>query len=150
MGGSRERLPQILCGGALMSIGGVAAYVATAHYGVGQLTHLGAGAFPLLLGLVLAGLGGLICFASDAEPEPLEKRHWLGALAIFGSIAVFALTLQTLGLVPAIFLLTFISSAAEPPISILRTLALATALSAAAYLIFVVGLRLPLDAFSWL
>ncbi|MDZ5696674.1 tripartite tricarboxylate transporter TctB family protein [Chelativorans sp. M5D2P16] len=134
----------------LFLVGGTAAYIGATRYGLGEFLHLGAGAFPFLLGLLLMALSLIMIFTSFAPPEAPTREQWLGALAVFGGIAAFAISLNTLGLVPAVFALTLISRLAEPPFEPIGTLGLAAVLAVLAYLVFVFGLRLPLEAFIWL
>jgi len=62
---------------------------------------------------------------------------------------VFALTVERIGVIPAIFLLTGLSVLADNKLGIIGTLLLAAALSAAAVLIFLVGLGIPIHPFVW-
>lgn len=140
---------RIISSAALFIVGGGAAYMGAARYGLGEFFHLGAGAFPFLLGILLMALSVVMAFGAFAPPEAPTRQQWFGALAVFGSIAAFALFLGSLGLVPAVFALTLISRLAEPPFEPIGTLGLATILSALAYLVFIFGLRMPLEAFTW-
>ncbi|UES60057.1 hypothetical protein GFK91_30380 (plasmid) [Roseibium aggregatum] len=140
---------QLVSSAMLFAVGGTAAYMGAAHYGLGQLFHLGPGAFPFLLGLLLMGLSLVMIFAEFAPPMLPTRQQWIGALAIFAAIAAFALSLDAFGLVPAVFALTLISRLAEPPFDLFGTLGLAAVLSGLAYIVFVFGLHLPLEAFAW-
>ncbi len=137
---------QIINSIALFATGGAAAYTGLYRYGLGEIFHLGAGAFPFLLGLLLVLLSVLNLFSTFDPPPAPTRRQWFGALTVFAAIAVFAISLETLGLVPAVILLTMISRLAEPPVESARTLALAAGLSILAYIVFVLGLRMPLEA----
>lgn len=133
----------------LFVLGAFAVYTGAADYGLGEWFHLGAGAFPFLLGLLLIALSAINLLAAfDAPPAP-TRHQWLGALAFFAAIAVFAVSIDTLGLVPAVFALTLIARLAEPPFEAVDTLLLAAGLSLLAYLIFIFGLGMPLEAFNW-
>ncbi len=140
---------QALSSAALFAVGAGAAFVGASRYGLGEIFHLGAGAFPFLLGLLLMALSLVMLVAGFAPPPQPNRRQWLGALAVFCAIAVFGLSLDTLGLVPAVFALVLISRLAEPPFEPAGTFGLAAGLSALAYFVFVFGLRMPLEAFTW-
>lgn len=140
---------QWLSSGGLFAVGAVAAYLGATRYGLGQLLHLGAGAFPFGLGLLLMGLSLVMLASAYARSAAPTRQQWLGALAVFVSIAAFAVLLTTLGLVPAVFALVLMSRWAEPPFEPVSTLALAAGLSLLAYVVFIVGLRMPLEAFGW-
>ncbi|MBR9764864.1 MAG: hypothetical protein GYB53_15380, partial [Rhodobacteraceae bacterium] len=73
---------QLIASAALCATGGAAAYLGMYRYGLGELFHLGAGAFPFLLGLLLVALG-LLNLISAFDPPPAPTRHqWFGALAV--------------------------------------------------------------------
>jgi hypothetical protein len=65
------------------------------------------------------------------------------------SAIVFALIVEVLGLVPAIFALTGCAVLADNKVRLLGTLALGACLSLMAWLIFVAGLGIPVQAFVW-
>ena len=140
---------QIVSGALLFTVGGVTAYMGFTQYGLGQFLHLGAGAFPFLLGLLLMALSVIMVFTEFTPPALPTRQQWLGAFAVLASVAAFALSLDTLGLIPAVFALTMISRLAEPPFELVGTLGLAGVLSGLAYVVFIFGLRLPLEAFTW-
>lgn len=140
---------QWVSSGGLFALGATAAYLGAAHYGLGQLLHLGAGAFPFGLGILLMALSAAMLASAYVHSAVPSRQQWAGALAIFASIGVFAVLITTLGLVPAVFALVLISRLAEPPFEAGATLALAAGLSLLAYFVFIVGLRMPLEAFVW-
>lgn len=139
----------LIAGTLLISIGLFSALYASQHYPVGTVTRMGPGMFPATLGYLLAVIGALIAipawFRSGSLPKP-ERRPLF--FVLLGTIA-FALTVERIGVVPAIFLLTGLSVMADNKLGILGTLLLATALSIAAVLIFLVGLSIPIHPFVW-
>ncbi len=141
-----------LAGGVLLSAFGVfVAFYASRNYEWGEGGQLGPGFFPTMLGIVLAVLGVVIALfsysrvAHELTPPPFRLRPFL---AIVCSIAVFALSLERLGLFPATALLTGIAVLAERPYNIRRTVLLAGSLALMSWLIFAKGLDMQLSAFG--
>lgn len=78
---------------------------------------------------------------------PLPEMRPL--LLVLAAVISFALTIEWVGMVPAIFILTGLAVLADNKLGILGTIVLAAGLSAGAWLIFVVGLGIPLHPFVW-
>lgn len=136
--------------GALIGATGIffASYSLT-QYDIGTIKRMGPGMFPLGIGLVLTALGVLIavpaCFRSGTLPA-VDGRSLVMVLL---SIMAFALLVGPLGLAPAIFASTILSSYAERKVAPLTLAGLCAALTCLAYLIFRIGLGLPLSMFKW-
>lgn len=143
-----------LIGGMILVVFGVGiAWYAGTHYTIGQPARMGPGFFPVALGWVLAGLGlivALLAFKPSLHHSAPPKFRPRPFFAILLAIAVFALTVSSLGLVLATILLTLIAVFAEPGIRWRRSLLLAGALALLAWLIFTVGLQMTLPAFTFL
>lgn len=139
----------LIAGMLMIVIGVFSALYASQHYPVGTVTRMGPGLFPTTLGYLLAAIGALIAipawFRSGSLPKP-EGRPLL--FVLLGTL-VFALTVERIGVVPAIFLLTGFAVLADNKLGIIGTLVLAAALSAAAVLIFLFGLGIPIQPFKW-
>lgn len=134
-------------------VGGAFAWGATT-YQVGTAAHMGAGYFPLLLGILLAVIGTCVVFkALVIETVDGEK---IGAWAlkpmtyIIGSNLLFGVLLEGLpsfgvpamGLIIAIYGLTFVASLAGGEFHFKEALILATILAVGSYATFVWGLNL--------
>ena len=94
--------------------GGFAA--AAAWYEMGTLAYMGPGYFPFLLGVLLAGIGLLIILrAVFGRGIRVRLARWdpRSLLWMVGSVIVFGLTLQPLGLIIALVLLVVLSSLAS-------------------------------------
>jgi hypothetical protein len=139
----------LIAGVVLIVIGIFCALYASQHYPLGSVSRMVPGMFPTVLGYVLAGFGVLIAlpawFRSGSLPKP-EYKHLF--FVLIGTL-VFALTVERIGVVPAIFLLTGLAVLADNKLGIIGTLILAGALSAAAVLIFLFGLGIPIHPFVW-
>lgn len=142
-----------LAGGlACIAIGLFVVRYASQHYTVGETARMGPGFFPVVLGWVLTGLGGLIALLSlrravqALEPPPWRPR---ALAAVLAAVVVFALLVERSGLVPATLALTLVATAAERPYRWRRSIVLGLALALLAWLIFTVGLQMTLPAFAF-
>jgi len=136
-------------------VGGAFAWGAT-HYSIGTGARMGPGYFPLLLGIVLAVLGGFIMFYSMVEHtedgEPVGRFAWKPITYILGSNLVFGVLLGGLpsigvppmGLVVAIYALVTIASMAGERFRLRDVLILASILAVGSYLAFIVLLKLQM------
>ncbi len=129
-------------------------------YGVGSLTRMGAGYFPMLLGLLsigvglLLGLGTLARRAPGAAPRDprLQRRHGAdprGAALLLLSIGSFIVFGRYGGMVPATFACVFLAALADRGNRLRDALLLAAAATALGYLVFGLGLQLQFNPFQW-
>ena len=138
-----------------MLVGGAFAWGATG-YTVGSGARMGPGYFPLLLGIVLAVLGGLIAFYSFVEHtgdgDKVGAFAWRPIVFILGANIVFGILLAGLpsfgvpamGLIAAIYALVIIASKAGENFVLKDVLILATILSAGSYVAFILLLKLQM------
>lgn len=131
-----------------MAVGGAFAVGATS-YTVGTAARMGPGYFPLVLGIILAGMGALITVRAFMHGVPGGDRVGVWALrplllvlsanVAFGAllVGVPALGIPGFGLVVAIFALVIIASLAGGGFAWKPVLLLAAVLSAGSYVAFV-------------
>ncbi len=136
-----------------MGIGVAFAWGATT-YNVGNGARMGPGYFPLYLGVLMIILGAAITFKAlvveTMDGEKIGKAAWRPLFFVILANLVFGALLAGLpyfgfpamGLIVAIYALTFISSMAEKGWKFKPTLILATVLAVGSYLAFVVALKL--------
>jgi hypothetical protein len=136
-----------------MAVGIAFAWGATS-YNIGEGARMGPGYFPLMLGILLAGLGGFILFESlvveTEDGEPIGKWAWkplgfiIAANLLFGVLlgGLPSIGLPPMGMIVAIYGLTFVSSLAGENFSVKENLILATLLAIGSYLAFIVLLKL--------
>jgi putative tricarboxylic transport membrane protein len=129
---------------------------ASRNYPVGTALRMSTGYVPRLLCWLLMGLGAVVVvqgLLETAAPEPpRERTPEEGVIAqlrpvvlvTIGLIA-FALALEPLGLVLAILVLTVIASFATRELKLWETLAAAAGLSVLTWVIFILGLGLPIQ-----
>ena len=137
------------------AVGGAFAWGAT-HYSIGTGARMGPGYFPLLLGVVLAVLGGFIMFYSLVEHtedgEPVGQFAWRPIVYILGANLVFGILLGGLpsiglppmGLILAIYALVIIASMAGEHFRLRDVLILSTILAVGSYMAFIVLLKLQM------
>lgn len=137
-------------GGALLvALGAAFTIYSWTHYPLGTVTRMGAGMVPFSLGLILAIFGGMIVLASLSRQGAFPEVRVATPLLVLGSVVLFAVVIKPFGLLPATFAATLVAAFADLSFRPLRNIVLAAGLSALAYVIFSVGLQLPLPLFAW-
>lgn len=123
-------------------------------YNVGTGARMGPGYFPLMLGIVLAFLGGLVMFKAlvveTEDGDKIGKWAWkplafiISANLLFGIMigGLPSIGLPPMGLVAGIFALTIIASLAGERFKLKEVLTLAAVLALGSYLAFVMLLKL--------
>jgi hypothetical protein len=86
------------------------------QYTFGTGARMGPGYFPTALGVLLMLLGVVIAITGispKATEEKVDKFSWSTLLLILGSVVLFGVLLQPLGVILSIFVLVCISSIAS-------------------------------------
>ena len=134
-------------------VGGGFAWGATT-YSVGTGARMGPGYFPLMLGVLLAIIGAVIMFKATVvetvDGDPIGKWAWKQIVFIIGANLLFGVLLAGLpsfgipamGLIVAIYGLTFVASLAGSQFNFKEVFVLATILAAGSYGAFVWALNL--------
>lgn len=142
--------------GLLFSVCGAAFALGARNYNIGEGARMGPGYFPLMLGIILAGLGLLIMVNAMREGPPdgdkIGSWAWKPLLLIIGANLVFGVLLGGLpsigfpsfGLIVAIYAVVIISSMASEKFTLKGSLLLATVLAVGSYLAFIVVLKLQI------
>ncbi|MDR9227715.1 hypothetical protein FEP08_03250 [Burkholderia multivorans] len=141
-------------GGALMALLGVGAIWKGLDYEVGTLTRMGPGFFPVGVGAVLALMGLLIATgARSSAPEVAGRKsrrpEWRGWLCIILGNVAFIVVGRYGGLLPASFLIVFISALGDRENTFGSALMLALAMVAVCVVVFWWALRLQFPLFRW-
>ena len=136
-----------------MGVGTAFAWGATT-YNVGTGARMGPGYFPLMLGILLAFIGGLITFKATTvetqDGDKIGKWAWKPLFFILAANFSFGILLgglptmgiPAMGLIVGIYALTFISSLAGQEFHAKSVFVLATVLAAGSYVAFVWALKL--------
>jgi hypothetical protein len=140
--------------GLMFLVVGIAFAWGATTYNIGEGARMGPGYFPLVLGILLAGIGAFTIFEAlvveTEDGEPIGAFAWKPLGFIIGSNIVFGALLGGLpfigfpafGLIVAIFALTFIAALAGDEFKFKEVLVLATVLAIGSYLAFIVLLKL--------
>lgn len=142
--------------GSIFAGGGILFGLGSLSMPLGTTFQMGPGYFPLVLSIILVGLGVIRIIARNAgEPDgetiALPQVPWRGAMLVSLGPIVFALTVGGLGFAPATFLLGLISGLSSRRMSIRLALITAAALTVVCILIFNYGLGLSYNLWgSWL
>jgi predicted outer membrane lipoprotein len=139
----------------LMFMGvGVAFAWGSSTYTIGNGARMGPGYFPLMLGVLLAILGGVITFKAmvveTVDGDKVGAFAWKPLIFIILSNLVFgaalgglpSIGLPPIGLIVGIYLLTIIAAKAGDEFKLKEVLILATILSIMSYAAFILLLKL--------
>lgn len=133
---------------------GVAFAWGAAGYTIGNGARMGPGYFPLVLGILLAILGGIITFTAlvveTVDGDKIGSFAWKPLFFIIMANVVFgacigglpSIGLPPMGLVIGIFALTFIASNAGDEFNLKEVIILAVLLNVLSYFAFIVLLKL--------
>jgi len=116
-------------------------------YPVGTALRMGTGYIPRLLCWILLGLGAIVLAQGMRQPSPplrTSPAGWRAVISVTLGILAFALSIERLGLVIAIVLLTGIGALATRALRPLETAIAALALIALSWAIFIFGLGLTI------
>jgi hypothetical protein len=140
--------PRDLAAGLAFSAFGAGTVLIASRYRLGDLTSMGPGYFPRILGICLLALGGILIVSGlIGRGERIAAMHMRPLLIIALSIPAFGLTLVHLGLVAASLQTVFFTRLAGPSYRPLETVVLAVALAGSCAALFVYGLKLPLQLY---
>lgn len=135
----------ILAGLAFVGIG-LAFAIGATGYKIGTTLQMGPGYFPLILGGLLAVLGGTIAVRGLAggEEGSIGQVPWRATVLVTIAVLFFAITARGLGLLPATVVAALLASLASRRTGLLGVVLITAGLTALSILVFVVGLRLRL------
>ncbi|MCT8989053.1 tripartite tricarboxylate transporter TctB family protein [Chelativorans sp. SCAU2101] len=139
----------IIGGGFLLVLGSSAAIHAVTSLRLGTVWQMGPGMFPAAVGVVIALLGTVILIGGLRSSGPRIEVDHRSMLFISLSVIAFAALIRPFGFVPAIVAVVAISSRSDARLSLAGIVLLAGSLSMIGFLIFQVGLNIPLSAFNW-
>jgi hypothetical protein len=140
--------------GLMFLVVGIAFAWGATSYNVGEAARMGPGYFPLMLGVVLAGMGAFIIFESlvveTEDGEPIGKWAWrplgfvIAANLLFGMLlgGLPSIGLPYMGMVIAIIGLTFVAALAGDRFKFKEVAILSVVLAIGSYLAFIVLLKL--------
>lgn len=140
----RVRSSQDLAAGLLIAAIGAGALWIGRDWQQGTLASVQSGFFPRVLGIALVLFGTVIAGRGLLLPgAALPGWAWRPLAGVTVAVLGFALSLEWLGLVPAILVLVALGNLAGQPLRPLPLAVLGTALAGGCVAIFVGGLGLP-------
>jgi hypothetical protein len=139
------RHPKDFLAGLLFIAFGIAAIVIGSNYTLGTAARMGPGYFPRILGGLLVVLGLAIALRGlRLNGPPLPRWHWKPVVVVLGSVALFGMILNYLGMVISTVLLIVAASSASHEFRFREALIAGIALAILAVVVFVLGLKLLL------
>jgi hypothetical protein len=139
----------ILSGLLMLFIGLGVSWYSYQHYEVGTLNRMGPGFFPVSLGLVLAVIGFFIALPALFRPGSSMKVEIKTLILITLSIAIFALTLRSMGILFATAAAVLISSTADNELTWKGRIFIALGVASLVWLVFIYGLSMVLPTWPW-
>ena len=127
--------------GALTALIGLGGAYEGWQYGIGSLTNMGSGFFPVMLGAGLVVTGALMALARPADPHAVTAPNWRGAAAILAAVALFILLANRAGLAPAIFACVFTGALGTSETKLTEAALLAAGVTVFGVLLFRYGLQ---------
>jgi putative tricarboxylic transport membrane protein len=142
----RIRSPKDFWSGLVFIAIAVAFMALAARYRLGTAEKMGPGFFPIMIGIVQAGLGAILLGRSFVLDGPPLERMRLSPLAItVVAVVLFGIALDWLGLAAAITALVVVGAYADRSSRLVESIALAVALVFFSVAMFVWVLGLPLQ-----
>lgn len=119
------------------------------RYGIGTLTRMGPGFFPVALGAVLIFLGILIAGVAYASDEPDSETflppqpQWFAWACIIASPIAFIVFGEFVGLLPAIFACVFIAAIGDKETTYVQAAKLGAFITVLGIVLFSYLLKIP-------
>lgn len=145
---------------AAVAVFGAGLAAISCTYPLGSMLRPGPGFFPLVVGVLIAGLGLVIAVetwigtryadegpADEGAPPP-DRFAIRPVLAVVVGMIAFALLVDRAGYVAASIVLVFISALGEPRSNWLAVAGVAAFMAIFGVLLFIWGLGLPVNAFG--
>ncbi len=139
----------IIAGLGLTLTGSVAALYALFNYNLGTFGRMGPGMMPVSLGIVLAGFGLVIAIPALSRRGEAAQLKLRPMIVMSISILSFALMIETVGIVPAVFFTTVIATFSETRVPLGWALVLGSGMTLSTWIIFILGLGLPIPSIDW-
>lgn len=139
----------------MIVLGGLAAGIGST-YSIGSLRQMGAGYFPVAIGvlMLLVGVGMVFSTWLERSPKPSDfigggRAEWRGWSCIVGGLIAFLILGRYGGFVPATAAVVFISALGDRSNSIGRALVLAAGMVVVLVVVFWWALQMTFPLFGW-
>ena len=141
----RIKSPQDVGAAATFILIGIAGLWFGREYELGTTSQMGPGYMPMLLSVGLILFGVIVGLRAVTVQGPaFERIRWRSVLLILAAIVVFALLIETAGLLAATFAIVVLAACASGESSWKETIGLAVFLAVFCVLVFVYALRQPI------
>jgi hypothetical protein len=141
----RIRNPKDFWAGVLFALVGTAAIVLGSRYNLGTAARMGPGYFPRILGMLLIALGSIIALrALRLDGPAIPPWRWWSTALVLGSVVLFGLIVNTMGLAVSTVILIVLASSASSEFRWKESLVSGVFLAALAVGVFIIGLKLQL------
>lgn len=135
--------------GGVLLLAGLVMLVFAWGYPTGSVNQMGPGFIPQTIAILMSVLAVAIIIVDLRAPHVVSPgaMHWRGLIFVSAAVILFAVLVDRAGLVPSMFLAVAVSMFADDqakPLSVLIYTVIATFLG---WLLFLVGLELPIPAF---
>jgi len=140
----------LLSGGFFCGVAILYGSIALRDLPVGQVFNMGPGFFPLVLCGLLMLIGGALVLRSlfAQQSEAFEPVPWRAIALVSLGIMVFALLLDPLGLLLAVFFATLVASFAARKARLLPSILAAAAIAVFCVGVFVLGAQMQAPVFG--
>ena len=146
------RHPKDFYAGVLFAALGISAIVLASGYQLGTAAKMGPGYFPRGLGMLLTILGAALILRSlRLRGAAIPRWNWRSTLVVLGSVVLFGLVVEKLGLACSTLGLIVLASTASPEFRLKEAVLSGLFFATLAVAVFVVGLKLQLPVWPvWL
>lgn len=129
--------------GLLIALIGVGAIFEGRQYGIGSLTNMGSGFFPVMLGVGMVLMGAMMAMLRSAavDGHGIHTPDWRGAAAIIAAVGLFILLANRAGLAPATFACVFVGALGTRGTRLVEAAILGAAVTVFGVLLFRYGLQ---------
>ncbi|MEO8304995.1 MAG: tripartite tricarboxylate transporter TctB family protein [Betaproteobacteria bacterium] len=139
------RHPKDFVAGLLFVATGAAAILIAANYPLGTAARMGPGYFPRILGILLILLGSALSLRGlRLQGSPLPGWRWRPIIIVLGSVVLFGLVVNIVGLAISTVGLIILSSAASSEFRPKEAIIAGFALAILSVAVFVMALKLQL------
>jgi hypothetical protein len=131
-------------------IGLTAVVIAQKNYPMGTSLNMGPGYFPTVLGGILTAFGLYVMVRGLIKGNRVEGVWAIRPLALVSlGVVAFGFFMDRFGMVPALFVLFFLSAFGGQEFKLKEVFILFVAMTVVSYGLFIYGMRLPYRLFFW-
>ena len=137
---------KLVCTGVIFTLISGGAALEVLKLDVGSPTEMGPGFFPLILSILLAGIGLTTIAIGIRAPVQVRLEPWpvFQTLIVIAGVFCFAGLIESRGLVPAVTAIVLLACVARLRHRMIEVLAILAVMLAMSIGIFVYGIQLPI------